>query len=161
MRQKRRPTLTRVCRGLLPGPAHWVATTGKWGLQTIRFWRCPRLPGPPLEADVGLAQGLTEGCQSGGAQLSSAGEVLQQVPGDRTVPELVEAGGEAGHGGLQVFADLAVEGGAFADQVAALADEQLQRGPSGVAGRFEQGAAGDSGAVNRCQVGVLGLVAGI
>ncbi len=87
--------------------------------------------------------------------------MLEQVPGDRAVPELVEAGGEAGQGGFEVFADLAVEGGAFADEVAALADEQLQGGPGFVAGGFEEGAAGDGGAVDGGQVGVVGLVAGI
>jgi hypothetical protein len=60
-----------------------------------------------------------------------------------------------------MFADLAVEGGAFADEIAALADEQLQGGPGGVAGRLPESAAGDRGAVNRCQVGVIGFVAGI
>ena len=89
------------------------------------------------------------------------GKWLEQVPGDGAVPELVEAGGEAGQGGFEVVADLAVEGGAFADQVAALADEELQRGPGFVAGRFEQSAAGDGGAMDGGQVGVVGLVAGI
>ena len=60
-----------------------------------------------------------------------------------------------------MVADLAVEGGAFADQVAAMADEQLQGGPGLVAGGFEQGAAGDGGAMDGGQVGVVGLVAGI
>ena len=80
---------------------------------------------------------------------------------NRTLPELVEASGEAGQGGFEVFADLAVQGGAFTDQVAAMADEQLQGGPGVVAGGFEQGEAGDGGAMHGAQVGVVGLVAGI
>src|SRR3989442_9169616 len=83
------------------------------------------------------------------------------MPGDRTLPELVEAGGEAGEGAFEVVADLAVEGGAFADQIAAVPDDQLQGGPGLVAGGLQQRAAGDSGAVDGGQVGVVGLVAGI
>ena len=79
----------------------------------------------------------------------------------RAVPELIEASGEAGQGGLEVVADLAVEGGAFADEVAAVADDQLQRGPGLVAGGLEQSAAGDGGAMDGGEVGVVGLVAGI
>src|SRR5580704_8656303 len=63
------------------------------------------------------------------------------MPGDRAVPELVEASGEAGYDGFEVLADLAVEGGALLDQVAAMADQELQGGPGLVAGGFEQGAA--------------------
>src|SRR5438132_12673868 len=83
------------------------------------------------------------------------------MPGDGAVEELVEAGGEARQGGFEVVADLAVEGSAFADEVATLADEQEQGGPGFVAGGFEEGAAGDGGAVDGGQVGVVGLVAGI
>src|SRR6185312_8035627 len=83
------------------------------------------------------------------------------MPGDDAVPELVEAGGEAGQGGLQVIADLAVQRGAFADEVAALADEQQQGGPGFIACRFHQGAAGDGGAMDSGQVGVVAFVAGI
>ena len=96
------------------------------------------LNGALLEADAGLAERVTEGCHSGGAELFGAGEVAEQVPGDGTLPELVEAGGEAGQGGFEVIADLAVEGGAFADQVAAVSDDELQGGPGFVARRFAQ-----------------------
>jgi hypothetical protein len=60
-----------------------------------------------------------------------------------------------------MFTDLAIEGGAFADQVAALADEQQQGGPGFIAWGFHQGAAGDGGAMDGGQVGVIGFVAGI
>src|SRR5579859_3627721 len=84
--------------------------------------------------------------------------MAEQVPGHGAVPELVEAGGEAGQGGFEVVADLAVEGGAFADEVAAVADDQLQGGPGLVAGGLKQGATGDGGAVDGGEVGVIGLV---
>ena len=84
------------------------------------------LDGAVLEADAGVVEGVTQGCHSGGEQVLGCGEVPEQVPGDGAVPELVEAGGEAGQGGLEVVADLAVEGGALADEVAAVADEELQ-----------------------------------
>src|SRR5262245_57817849 len=87
--------------------------------------------------------------------------MAEQVPGDGAVPELVEAGGVARQGRFEVIADLAVEGGAFADQVAAVADDELQAGPSLIAAGLLQGAAGDGGAVDGGQVGVVGLVAGI
>jgi hypothetical protein len=104
---------------------------------------------------------VTEGCHSGVAELGGAGEVAEQMPGDLALPELVEAGGVAGHGRFEVVADLAVEGGAFADQVAAVADDQLQGGPGFIAAGLEQGAAGDGGAVEGGQVGVIGLGAGV
>src|SRR5262249_54277043 len=94
-------------------------------------------------------------------KLPGGGVMAQEVPGDRTLPELVEAGGEAGEGGFEVVADLAIEGGAFADEIAALANDELRGGPGFVAGSFEQVDAGDRGAVNGGQVGVIGLVAGI
>src|SRR5207249_8140494 len=64
-------------------------------------------------------------------------------------------------GGFQVVANLAVQGGAFADQIAAVPDDELQRGPGLVAGRFEQRTTGDGGAVDGREVGVVGFVAGI
>jgi hypothetical protein len=86
---------------------------------------------------------------------------LQEMPGDGAVPELVEASGEAGQGGLQVVANLAVEGGAFANEIAALANEQQQGGPGFIACGFEQSTAGDGGAMDGAEVGVVGLVARI
>ena len=85
--------------------------------------------------------------------------MLQEVPGDGAVPEFVEAGGEARQGGFEVFADLTIERSAFADQVAAMAGQELQGGPSFIAGGFEEGTAGNGGAVHGGQVGVVGFVA--
>ena len=84
--------------------------------------------------------------------------MLEQVPGDGTVPELIEAGGVPGQGGFEVVADLAVEGRAFADEVAAVANEQLQGGPGFVPARFQQGAPGDCRAVQGGQIGIVGFV---
>jgi hypothetical protein len=63
-------------------------------------------------------------------------------------PELVEAGGEAWQGGFEVVADLAVQGGPLAHEVAAVADDELQGGPGRIARGFEQGRStpGDPGA---------------
>jgi hypothetical protein len=87
--------------------------------------------------------------------------VTEEVPGHSAVPELVEAVGESGEGSLEVVADLAVEGGAFADQIAAVTDEQLQGGPGFVAGGLQESAAGDGGAMDGGEVGVVGLVGGV
>src|SRR5262249_53825019 len=76
-------------------------------------------------------------------------------------PELIEAGGKAGQGGFEVIPDLAIESSPFADEIAAMADDELQGGPGLVARRFEQGAAGDGGAMDGGEVPVIGLVAGI
>src|SRR5207237_902327 len=62
--------------------------------------------GALLEANAGLAERVTQGCHSGAAELLGRGETAQQLPGHGTVPELVEAGGVAGQGGLEVLADL-------------------------------------------------------
>src|SRR5258708_33199487 len=102
-----------------------------------------------------------EGGQSGSGQAFSSREIVDKVPGNGTIPQPAEAGGEAGKGGFQVIPDLTVEGRAFADEIATMADEQLQRGPRFVAGRFLQGAAGDGGAMDGIQIGIIGFVAGI
>src|SRR6516165_2611907 len=119
------------------------------------------LEGALLEADAGATQDLSEVGQGCLLQSGDTGKMVQQAPGYGAVPEFVEAGGKARQAGLEVFADLTVEGGAFADQVAPLADEQLQGGPGLVAAGFLEGAAGDGGAVNGAEVGVIGFVAGI
>src|SRR5260370_30132895 len=106
-------------------------------------------------------QRVTQGCQSSSAQAFSSREIVDKVPGNGTIPQPAEAGGEAGKGGFQVLPDLTVERRAFADEIAAMADEQLQRGPRFVAGRFLQGAAGDGGAMDGIQIGIIGFVAGI
>src|SRR5208282_6666465 len=94
-------------------------------------------------------------------ELRGRGVVPQQVPGYRTLPELVEAGRVARQGGLEVITNLTVEGSALADQIPAMANEQLQGSPGLVPGRFQQGTARDGSAVDGGQVGIVGLVAGI
>src|SRR5258708_2676740 len=83
------------------------------------------------------------------------------MPGDLALEELAEAVGEAGESGVEMLADLAVEGSAFADEVAAMADDELQAGPGLVAFLLLEGAAGDGSAVQGSEVGVVGLDAGI
>ena len=46
--------------------------------------------------------------------------MLEQMPGDGAFPQLVEAGGEAGEGGIEMITDLAVESGDFAEEIATL-----------------------------------------
>src|SRR5271155_1803895 len=87
------------------------------------------LDGALLETDAGLTQGLTYYCQSSGLELRGRGIVAEQVPGDQALPELVEAGGVAGQRRFEMVADLAVEGSAFFDQVAAMTDQELQHRP--------------------------------
>lgn len=73
-----------------------------------------RLDRALLETDARLAEGVTDAVQSGDAQLLGRREVPEQMPGNRTVPELVEAGSVAGQGCFEVVADLTVESGALA-----------------------------------------------
>ena len=89
------------------------------------------------------------------------GKAPEQMPGKSALPKLVEAGGVAGQRGFEMVADLAVEGGAFADQIAAMTDDELQGGPGFVARRFQQSAAGDGSAMDGGQIRVVGFVAGI
>src|SRR6266702_1612063 len=119
------------------------------------------LNGALLKADVGFAERVTDGCQAGLTELSGRGIVPQQVPGYGALPELVEAGRVTGQGGFEVIANLTVEGGALADQIPAVADEQLQGGPGLVAAGFQERATRDGSAVDGGQVGIVGLVAGI
>ena len=87
--------------------------------------------------------------------------MAQEVPGNQALEELAEAVGVARQSRFEVLADLAVERGAFADEVAALADDQLQLGPGLVAFLLLERTAGDGGAVQGSEVGVIGLDAGI
>jgi hypothetical protein len=84
-----------------------------------------------------------------------------ELEGDVAVPELVEAGGIAGHGGIEVFADLAGEGGSLVDQVAAMADEELQLPPRFLGRGFEECEAVDGRALDGGEIGVAGLVVGV
>src|SRR5438093_1384459 len=114
MRQKRSATLTRVCRGSLPWAAHCVASTLKWWLVAIMVVGQGNaevfvggdvaggglfgpvqdgLDGALLETEASLAQAVTQGCHSSGAELLGRGKVAEQMPGYGTFPELVEAGG--------------------------------------------------------------------
>jgi len=52
-------------------------------------------------------------------------EVGDEVPGAGAVPQVAEAGREAGEGGIEVFADLTADQGGLADEIAAVAFEEL------------------------------------
>ena len=88
-------------------------------------------------------------------------EVAQQMPGNGTFPELVETSGVARQASFEMVANLAIEGSAFGDEVATMANDELQLGPRFVACGFEQSTTGDGGAVDGREVPVVGLVAGI
>ena len=114
-----------------------------------------------LEADGGVAEQGGHAGASGGEEAGGAVEVQGQVQGGGVLPERGEAGGVAGEGGVEVLLDLQAERRSLADQVAAVAGEQLQLAPARVPLRFQQGEAVDGGAVDGVQVGVVGLDAGV
>ncbi len=60
-----------------------------------------------------------------------------------------------------MVANLTIEDHALADQIAAVADQQLQRGPSLVARGFQERATGDGSPMDGREVLVVGLVARI
>ena len=57
--------------------------------------------------------------------LGQASLAAEEVPGTISLPEIAEAGGEAGEGGIEVFADLGLEHGAFADEFTAVPYQEL------------------------------------
>jgi hypothetical protein len=83
------------------------------------------------------------------------------VPGTGAFPELVEASGEAGEGGIEVLADLAADQGHLEDEIATMANKELQGLPCFIKRALDQGEAVDSGPVDGRQVGVVGFVTGI
>jgi hypothetical protein len=91
--------------------------------------------------EVGLAQTLTQAGQTRGQHLGRGRKVLD------------------GHSGLQVFADLAAQGRGLAHEIAAVADEELEFQPRLLLGGLQEGKAGDGGALDGRQVGVIGLIA--
>ena len=78
-----------------------------------------------METDTAVAQAVAEPVEPGFLDRRRRREMAEQVEGTGAVPEVVEAGGEAGQRGVEVFANLAVEGGGFFHQVAAMANEEL------------------------------------
>ena len=85
----------------------------------------------------------------------------EQQRGGAVVPEVAEAFGVAGHGGMEDFTDLTLEHGVLVHQVAAMAAEQLDRQVVVGPGRFQQSEAVRGGAPEGGQVGVVGFVAGV
>ena len=68
-------------------------------------------------------------------------EVTDQVPGTIAFPQVGEVGGEAGEGGIEVLADLAADQGGLEDEIAAMANKELQGLPCIIEGGLDQGKA--------------------
>src|SRR5713101_3887789 len=146
-----------------------VERQGDAAVQGSRLIARGRLAGPgqhalhgrSLETHFLAPQQLQELRQSRRVHGRRRLEVPQQRPSQGTVPELVEATGEAGQGCFEMFPDLRRQGRGLEDQIAAMADQQLQFAPDGFDRPFEQGEAVDGGAVDGRQIGIVGFVAGI
>ena len=90
-----------------------------------------------LEADTRFAEVLTEAHQTRAEDGFGRGEVAEEVVRTGRIPEVLKAGREARQGGVEVFADLALQGGIFVDEVAALTAEQLDAEVVIGPGRFQ------------------------
>src|SRR5262249_3509958 len=114
--------------------------------------------GAALVADAGVVQAAAQAVEAGGVQVGGGGGGADQLPGTITSPEIAKAGGEAGEGGVEVLADLRLQRGGLADEVASVSDEELKSSPSLVQALLDEGEAADGGAEQGEQVGVVGLV---
>lgn len=81
--------------------------------------------GALMELASGQAEATVASFASGRENVRGASELAAQRPGAVALPELAEAVGQTGKGGVAVFADLAAEGTGFVDEVAALAYDEL------------------------------------
>ena len=106
-------------------------------------------------------QTVAEGLDADGEERLWRVEVAEQVPETGVVPEFSQASRQTGEGGFEVFADLTTQDRGFHDQVAAMAHQQSQRRPVLLQRCFDEREAVDRRAVEGCQVGVVGLVAGV
>ena len=120
------------------------------------------LDGALLEADAGLAQGVTQGCQAGGAELlrrrGSGGAGARGSALSQSLSKQAAKPGKAASRWSRIWQ---LRAAPLRTRSRRWRMTQLQGGPGFVAGGFEQGEAGDGGAVDGGQVGVVGLVAGI
>jgi len=114
--------------------------------------------GTTLIADASAIQAGAQTVEAGRVQVVGGGEVTNQMPGTISLPKVVEASGETREGGLEVLADLDAEHDRLADQLAALANEQLQGRPGFVQAVLDQSEAVDGSRVNGDEVGIVGLV---
>jgi hypothetical protein len=119
------------------------------------------IEGTLLKVDVAIAEQLVHSLVTGTAKGVERGGLPQQRPGNGRFPEFAEAFGESGERDLQVFADLTLEGAAFADEIPAMTNEQLQLAIGFVPVGFKQSEAIDSGAMNGGEVIVVSLTIGI
>src|SRR5215471_21203540 len=77
-------------------------------------------------AEVALGEQALQASLAGGTDRWGRTGEARQRHGGSALPELEEALGVAGHGGVQQLADLAAQDGVLVDQVAALPDQKLQ-----------------------------------
>ncbi len=127
-----------------------LAMTGGGGVRRRRVRRPgeDRVQRALLELNPPLAQ---ESAQTGWARLAQGLgriEVADEQHGHVALPEVGETGGVAGEGGIEVLAQLTADRGTLVDEIAAMADRQLQFAVKGIAGRFHQGEAVDGGAMD-------------
>jgi hypothetical protein len=114
-----------------------------------------------LKMDVSIAEPLIQLLLTGTAQDVKRGGLPQQRPGNGRFPEFAEALSEPRKRDLQVLADLALQGAAFADEIAAMTNEQLQLAIGFVPVGFKQREAIDGGAMNSGEVVVVSFAIGI
>ncbi len=114
-----------------------------------------------LVTHLGRIEAAAQFPEASRAQFLGTGEVLHQAPGTSPIPKLVEARRQAGEGGFEVLADLATNQGHLEDEIATIANEELQGLPCVIKGRFPEGEAVDGGAMDRGQVGVVSFVTGV
>jgi hypothetical protein len=119
------------------------------------------LQGAALEADVVLVQPACQSVLAGCQQRGRRAELTHQGEGQFALPDVAEAGGEAGQGGIEMFADLAAQRRRFLHEAAAMTDQQLQGAPKRIDVRLAQGEAIDGGTMDGGQVGVIGFGVGI
>src|SRR5260370_15415068 len=112
--------------------------------------------------ELGVGSDLLQAGQAGLThRLGRRGVAGEDHGGGAVVPEMTEALGVAGHGGMKEFTDLTLEYSVLVDQVAAVAAEELDGEVVVGPGRFGEAEALGGGAEDGGQVGVVGFVAGV
>ena len=114
-----------------------------------------------MGADAGLADLLSQARQSNPEDFSGRAE----APGDHeryvTFIDIIKTPCVSGHDRLKVLVDLAAQRRRLLNQVAAVSCQELKADRDWVSGLFDQAEAVDRGAINRVEIGVIGLVARI
>jgi len=115
------------------------------------------LQGALVEAHVLLTQYLDQAWQARLKHGLGRAERTDQRKGASADPEVVEASRVAGQGRFQVLPNLGAQRRGFKDQIAPVANEELQFLPGVVTRRFDQGKTVDGREVNGGQVGIIGF----